>query len=239
MFCPSCGTQVASDLQFCPTCGAAQPTQVQAGVPQQIPGTAPPPAPFVPPVDANVTMGKWIGEGWNVVTGELAMFAVMSLVYLACNSVVPMVLHGPLMAGFYIACIRKFRRGTPIDIGDLFKGFNFFVPALVASLLISIFSFFGFLLCIIPGLVVAAMYLFTFHFIVDKRMDFWPAMQASHEVVKKNYFGFVMFIIVLGCVNILGALALLVGLLVTIPMTFVAITAAYRDLVGFDPNSEY
>jgi hypothetical protein len=240
MFCPTCGAQVAPELRFCPTCGAAQPTPLPLGASPQLGGTVYlPPAPFVPPAEVNLTMGKWVGEAWNVVTNDLGMFAVMALVYTACNSVVPIILHGPLASGFYIACIRKLRRGGPIDIGDLFKGFNFFVPALVVALLTSVFVFFGILLCIIPGIIAAAVYMFPYHFVVDKRMDFWPAMQASHAVVKNNYFGFVMFLILLGCVNLLGAMALLIGLLVTIPMTFVAITAAYRDLVGFDPNSEY
>jgi uncharacterized membrane protein len=252
MFCPSCGAQVAPDLRFCPTCGASQPAATTSGQPQPeaIPGASPqqiganpilppPPAPFAPPSAVYVTTGKWISESWTVVTGDLAMFAVMALVYFACNSVIPLVLHGPLMAGFYIACIRKLKRGAPIDIGDLFKGFNVFVPALVVAILTSIFIFFGMLLCLIPGLIVAAIYMFPYHFIVDRGMDFWPAMQASHEVVKKNYFGFVMFLIALACINILGACALLVGLLVTIPMTFVAVTAAYRDTVGFNPNSVY
>ena len=59
------------------------------------------------------------------------------------------------------------------------------------------FTFAGTLLCIIPGLVVAAMYKFTYLFIVDKRMDFWPAMQASHAVVKNDYFGFTMFLLLM------------------------------------------
>ena len=39
------------------------------------------------------------------------------------------------------------------------------------------------------------MYKFTYLFIVDKRMDFWPAMQASHASRKKDYFGFTMFLL--------------------------------------------
>ncbi len=69
------------------------------------------------------------------------------------------------------------------EVGDLFKGFNYFVPALVAALIISLFVFGGSLLCIVPGLVLSAMYNFTYLFLVDKRLDFWPAMQASHACV--------------------------------------------------------
>ena len=127
--------------------------------------------------------------------------------------------------------------GRNADFGDLFKGFNFFMHSLVASLLIGLFTFLGTLALIIPGLVIAAMYKFTYLFIVDKRMDFWPAMQASHAVVKNDYFGFTMFLILAFLVNVLGFLCLIVGLLVTVPVTFAAITIAYKEIVGFDQRT--
>ena len=99
------------------------------------------------------------------------------------------------------------------------------------------FVFVGILACVIPGLVVAAMFKFTYLFIVDKRMDFWPAMQASHAVVKNDYFGFTMFLLLAVLVNLLGALCCIVGLLVSVPVTFAAITVAYKEIVGFDQRT--
>jgi uncharacterized membrane protein len=78
------------------------------------------------------------------------------------------------------------------------------------------------------------MYKFTYLFIVDKRMDFWPAMQASHDVVKNDYFGFTMFLLLAVLINILGFLCCIVGLLVTVPATIAAITIAYKEIVGFE-----
>jgi uncharacterized membrane protein len=68
-------------------------------------------------------------------------------------------------------------------------------------------------------------------------MDFWPAMQASHDVVKNDYFGFTMFLIVMALINILGALCCIVGLLVTIPVSIAAITIAYQEIVGFEQRT--
>jgi len=148
---------------------------------------------------------------------------------------VPLI-QGPLSAGFHIFTMKKLT-GRPAEFGDLFKGFKFFVPALVAALLIGLFTFGGTLLCIIPGLVVAAMYKFTYLFIVDKRMDFWPAMQASHAAAKNDYFGFTMFLLLAFLVNLLGVLCCFIGLLVTIPTTFAAITVAYKEIVGFEQRT--
>lgn len=123
------------------------------------------------------------------------------------------------------------------EVGDLFKGFDYFLPSFVAALLIGVFAGIGFLLCIVPGLVIASMYKFTYLFILDKKMDFWPAMEASHSVVKNDYFGFTMFLLAMIGINILGALCCIVGLLVTVPMTIAAITIAYQEVVGFEQRT--
>ena len=104
-------------------------------------------------------------------------------------------------------------------------------------LLISLFTTIGAILCIIPGLVVAAMYKFTYLFIVDKRMGFWEAMQASHAVVRNDYFGFTVFLLALAGIAILGFLCLIVWMFVAIPVTFAAITIAYHETVGFEPRT--
>jgi uncharacterized membrane protein len=85
--------------------------------------------------------------------------------------------------------------------------------------------------------VLAAMFEFTYLFIVDKRMDFWPAMQASHAVIKNDYFGFTMFLLLMILVDILGFLCCIVGLLVAVPVTIAAVTVAYKEIVGFDPRT--
>src|SRR5437764_2183726 len=224
MFCHSCGTQVNPGVQFCPNCGQsmAAPSPTEA-------------APvFVPPVGIKAAPGRWIGAGWEMVKADIGNLILVGLVFLLLSGV-PLI-QGALIAGFHYYFLKRLL-GRPAELADLFKGFNFFVPTLVASLLIGLFVFGGTLLCIIPGLVVAAMYKFTYLFIIDKRMDFWQAMQASHAVAKNDYFGFTMFLLLTVLVNLLGLLCCIVGLLVSIPVTFAAITIAYQELVGFDPTT--
>jgi len=228
MFCHKCGTQVSDNTQFCTTCGA--PLTADAGL------TATPVAPFVSPAVIEVRAGHWIGEGWELVKKDMGIYVLLALVTAILSSAVPVVLQGPLGAGMHIFTMKKML-GRRAEFADLFLGFNFFVPTLVASLLIALFVSIGMLLCIIPGLVVAAMYTFTYLFIVDKRMDFWPAMQSSHAIVKRDYVGFTLFLILLFLVNLLGVLCCIVGVFVTIPVTVAAITVAYKEIVGFEQRT--
>jgi uncharacterized membrane protein len=221
MFCDRCGAQVG-EAAFCTNCGKSlRPVATPAA---QV---------WVPPRGIEAESTRWLGEAWNLVMADLGPYAILALLFIVLNGV-PLI-QGALIAGFHIYTIKKLKGGRA-EIGDFFQGFQFFLPSLIASLLIGLFTFFGTLAFIIPGLVIAAMYKFTYLFIVDKRMDFWEAMRASHAVVKNDYFGFTLFLILAFLVNVVGALCLFVGLLVTIPMTFAAITIAYRELVGFEPN---
>src|SRR5215831_11096125 len=224
MFCHSCGTQVSSDVAFCPTCGQSL----------AAPAASAPPQPFVPRAGIQATPGRWIGAGWEMVKADIGNAILITLVFIVISGV-PLI-GGAMLAGFHYYFQKKLM-GRRADFADLFKGFNFFIPTLVAYLLIGLFSGLGACLCIIPGLVIAAMYKFTYLFIVDKRMDFWPAMQASHAVVKNDYFGFTMFLLLMVLVNLLGVLCCAVGVFVSMPVTMAAITIAYKELVGFDQRT--
>jgi hypothetical protein len=226
MYCHHCGSQVPNDVRFCPSCGQALTTPLSGAAA----------APWTPPAGVRSHTGHWIGAGWNLVMADLPMYILLGLVFLTLNGVVPLIISGPLTAGFHIYLMKR-TFGRRAEFADLFAGFNFFVPALVASLVISLFVGAATLLCIIPGLVVAAMYKFTYLFIVDKRMDFWPAMEASRMTVRNDYFGFSMFLLALVGINVLGVLCCLVGILVTVPVTLAAITVAYKECVGFEART--
>lgn len=229
MFCHTCGTQVSPDVQFCPNCG-----QSLAAAPGASGGAAP--VAWTPPVGTKAQTGRWIGAGWQMVKADIGTFLALSLVFSLLSSAVPVIIQGPLLAGFNIFCMKKILNRRA-EFADLFSGFNYFVPALVASLVTSLFISIGFILCIIPGLVLTAMYMFTYLFIVDKRMDFWQAMQASHAVVKNDYFGFTMYVVVSGLVILLGFLCCIVGVFIALPVTIAATTVAYQEVVGFEPRT--
>jgi uncharacterized membrane protein len=227
MYCQKCGSPVEASAGFCASCGSSQ--RIESG-----PGAVTPaPAAYTVRTGGKSDTMRWIGDGWDVVKGDLGTFVLMTIVMMLVNGAVPVLLQGATTAGFQGACLKRLRGQNP-EVGDLFTGFQFFGSTLGAHVVISILAFIGVLLFIIPGLVVLAMYNFTYLFIVDKQMDMGTAMRASHAVVKQDYFGYTMFVIALGLLNIAGVLCLFVGLLVTVPITFAAISVAYRDVVGFE-----
>ena len=188
---------------------------------------------------AQANVGSWIGRAWQIVMADLTGFMLLGLIYLAIVAVASstvigaFLVTGPLSVGFFLIIFNKMR-GKPINIGDIAKGFDFFLPAVLSGLLISTFTSIGFVFCIVPGFIVAALYLLTPAFILEKKLDFWQAMEASRRTASGHIFELVVFVLLLGVINLLGVLACVVGLLVTVPLSFVAVALAYDDLVGMN-----
>ena len=75
-----------------------------------------------------------IKAGLELVKPNLWLFVGMAFIAYAIGQAVPLILMGPMMAGFYVVLFAV-RRREPIEFSMLFKGFDFFAPSLVATLL--------------------------------------------------------------------------------------------------------
>ncbi|HEX9973164.1 MAG TPA: hypothetical protein VGD14_13920 [bacterium] len=186
-----------------------------------------------------VNMTKWITSGWDLVVSDFGQFVLLSVIYLILLTIafstliIGFILAGPLTVGFFYIIFNRIR-GNPIKIDDIAKGFDFFLAAILADLLISAFTMIGFTFLIIPGIVVSALYMFAFPLIIDKKMDFWEAMETSRKVVMKNIFELSIFMLILYIFLFIGMLSLLVGLIVALPFVLAAIAFAYIDLIGLE-----
>jgi len=107
-----------------------------------------------------------------------------------------------------------------------------FGPFVVAAILRGVIVGVGYLLCIIPGLIAAFFLLFTPFFVIDQNMAPVQALSASFNLVKDNAGKLLLFCIVATLVYIAGAIACLVGLLVSVPVALVATAYMYKRTAG-------
>jgi len=198
--------------------------------------------------DYTVKIGKYISEGWELFKKNAGGFVGFTVVVILINlalgkvqqsasplgSLLSLLISGPLNAGAFIVAF-KLLRNRQTAFGDFFKGFNNYLPLFLVSLVSGIFIFLGCLLLLIPGIYLAVSYLFAMPLVIDKKMNFWDAMEVSRKVITKNWFAFFGFVLVIVLINIAGVIPLGLGLLVTIPLSTCAIAAAYADVIGL-PN---
>ncbi|HTL97694.1 MAG TPA: hypothetical protein VL181_02715, partial [Holophagaceae bacterium] len=86
-------------------------------------------------VRADIAPIAFLGEAWTRVKDRYWLFLGITAVGLLLGSVAPLgLLLGPMMCGIYL-CYRQQAQGLPITFDMLFKGFEHFSEALIASLL--------------------------------------------------------------------------------------------------------
>ena len=71
-------------------------------------------------------------EGWAGIKDQYWLFLGIVFIGAFVGGAVPIVLFGPMMCGVYLCLLRKLR-GQPVEFAMLFKGFDYFVPGLVAA----------------------------------------------------------------------------------------------------------
>ncbi|MDB4541631.1 GYF domain-containing protein [Akkermansiaceae bacterium] len=121
-------------------------------------------------------------------------------------------------------------RGEVPQIGLLFSGKDQFLTALGATILYGLAVFVGLLLLIIPGIIIAVRGIYFLQAIVEKKLGAVDSLKYSWNLTRQN--GLMVFLLgfVSILINIVGMLPCFLGLIVTIPFTWLAGVIAYRYL---------
>lgn len=230
--CSNCGNEML-DAAVCPACG------------HPASESATPPAPANSRTTASLPLGEYLKTGWRLFLNFPGGFIGFFLVYLLIQIVLSFIpwiggvasfVVGPaLIMGNFIVSAKLLQSRTP-QFSDFFLGFRFFVPLLLTALVGAALTGIGFLLLVIPGIYLLVGYLFASSLVVDRRLDFWPALELSRRTIQPMWFGFFAFFLLLILINLAGAVALGVGLLVTVPFTCCVVTVAYADIFGLQSD---
>lgn len=105
-----------------------------------------------------------------------------------------------------------------------------YLPYLGATILTGIAVVVGLILLIIPGLIAAMMLLFVKFVVIDRNMGPIDALKESARITKGHRMTLFLFVLAIAVINIIGAVLLLIPLLVTIPVSSLAMVYAYRTL---------
>lgn len=121
--------------------------------------------------------------------------------------------------------------GYPPAFGSFFR----FVNAgnvLLTSLLAFAVTLLASTLCLLPGIVVGFLCMFSMHFVIDQ--DYGPveAIKASAQLVLANLWAALLLAMTVTLVTIVGALLCGLGLFVAGPVSVIAVTYAYRMLTA-------
>jgi len=142
-------------------------------------------------------------------------------------SVIMLVLLMLAQAGFANAALKAHDTGT-VGIGDFFQINNIgnvLLFGLVVGIAQGLLSFTG-----IGSLVVGALTVFGLFLVIDRKLGFWDAIVGSAKLFVSNFAQSAILYILVIVISAVGAMLCGLGLLVTAPLSALAIGTFYRTL---------
>mgnify|MGYP006267572461 CR=1 FL=1 len=89
------------------------------------------------------------------------------------------------------------------------------------------------LILLIPFLYLNISWLWAPLFVVFHGMSFWPALENSRKLLTRQWGMYFVFLLILGLLSLAGFLALFIGILITVPIAYLAIYVSFAEIVGF------
>jgi uncharacterized membrane protein len=113
---------------------------------------------------------------------------------------------------------------------ELFAGSKHWVSYVVCTILLGFMTFIGFLLLIVPGIIVLLMFGSAPYFVLDKGVGGIEALKMAKTAAKGQLGALFLYALAAIGLSILGAIPLLLGLLVVAPVLALASAYIYRKI---------
>lgn len=191
-------------------------------------------------------IGGYIGHGWNTFKANPGPFILVTVAVMLANvaisilgnflpfmlgSVVSVGVSG-LALGALAQMGLKGSRGQAVELADVTVVLQRPVDFIVVGLATSV----GVLACFVGVVVTQALFMFA-AFLVLGGVGYQDALRASMNASKARFMDVLLLVIVMFVLNMVGALLCGLGLLVTVPVGFIAMAKAFDDLAIAPPGA--
>ncbi len=171
-------------------------------------------------------------DTWDVFKRDFVTFIIATLI-VAIGSIL-IVTIAPLFYGLYFMALKGIR-GEELEIKDVFEGFNHFVRSWVMALVAGILVSIGFMLLVIPGIVLMVLLLYAFPLLVIRGYGGIDAIKESIEIGRANLVDTLILSIIIWVISAIGGYVV-VGSLITIPIVVIAATIATLRFIEDRPD---
>jgi hypothetical protein len=171
-------------------------------------------------------------ENWLVLAAAAALFTLLLFATLG-------ILAGPLSGGICLMLLRAYYRPDKrVEFGDLFSGFSQFGQLAGLFYLTLVPLVLGLLMCFVPFILLATIWLFAGYLIVDRNHGVFQSLGASRQIVSRKGFGANLLLVVIMLLLVLAPSAIpwvgfIVGWFVE-PIAWLLVMSAYVQQVRED-----
>ncbi len=186
-------------------------------------------------------VGTTFNRGLEIYKKNFVPLLLATLLAVVIGSIACGICTAPLSCGVFMMVLSALRNNeSKLQAGDVFKGFQKFVPAFVASLALYLIFFVGALilvatviglillpvLCVVYGAVGA----WSLLLVADQNATLGDAILAPLKLLgDKRFWSIVLVVFVASLLGGLGSIACSIGIFVTLPFAYCMIAAAYEE----------
>ena len=192
-------------------------------------------------------------EAWALIAGHKLKLNIAVAIYSAVAIVVALIVGGiqilsaenvlvvivgelvyawitlPIAMGLFAISLDRASGGDVLN-DRLCAFFPMATRLLLATILMTLLIFVGYVLLILPGIYLSVAYLFALPLLVQERLGIVDALEASRKAITHRWFTIFGLLLVLTLVNGLAAIPLGIGLIWSVPLTVIAVGLAYKRI---------
>lgn len=176
-------------------------------------------------------------RSWNAFKDNVAAFIIATIIVVFGSIFI--VTIAPLFYGLTYMAVKGLR-GEKVEINDVFEGFNRFVKSWVLLLVSVILIGIGYMLLVLPGLILSILLIYSLPLLVIKDYGAMDAIKESIDISKQNFLDSLVLLIIVAIISAIGGITY-IGSLVTTPIITLALVAAAESYLGTegDYTAEY
>jgi hypothetical protein len=232
--------------------------------PSRLPENSSPITPPPLPARGPVISFDVIGDAWNLFRADMAIWMGAAFLYLVVSSAltfwmlatlpdpatgrqfsptffVALLVFGLVATFFHGGMFRialgQIRSGRA-RFGDFWSSIDVFPALFVVTFLEVLAIIAGSCFCLLPGLLLMGLLLFAAPLVVDpqKKMGVMASLSTSFQVLKPQMWMALAFALVCYLLANAGQMLCGIGIIVSLPLFYLAITLAYRDFFFSDQS---
>ena len=173
---------------------------------------------------------------WKQTIKFIAPLILMTLVMYIVSIITLGILAPVAMAGYMQAILLMIREGREPKVNDVFSQMKLFLPLIGFTIVVTIATIIGFMLLILPGLIIIIIVafgcLYTMPLMTDKSMGLIDAVKESFSMsLKKDILNQVIIVIIFFGISAIGG-SVFIGWLFTQPLATIFLLSVYEEKAG-------
>lgn len=194
------------------------------------------------PPNNDVDFIELFADAWGTLRNHALVLCTGSIIIVLLQTAMSyfflagLLLTGPMIMGLFKMCLNAVRH-REVRLGDVFIGFDYFVPALLMNLANVLIALIGVPFCGFPVLIIYAMFLPSYFFLLDGSPGVYESLSQTRAMLAESLRTWILVGVYVLLLFLIGFAFFGIGLVATIPLLILSLAQLYDRRIQGLPYS--